>query len=586
MYLGSEDQPLDPLIAASEGEARCPAFRGLAYVVFEALELASFGNRVPALTFEVVADDGVSLGALVDETVSDATVTADLTGFAGVLVEDDLASCLSTLADVLPLALDASGEGLRLRLADTATELLLLEPPATAVEDDAFAPSGGMVRRRSPAAAQPAAVLRYLDVARDFQPGTQHASGRAAPGQPDMLELPAALESAEARRLVERMAQRRESARERVAWRSCTLDSAVAPGTLVRLPDRSGTWRVETWEWRESGVELELARVDTLDLEPPPAPSTNFPAPADLPPAQTRLVALELPWDPAAQTGQASQAVAFVGATGASWSGAALYADGRDGELRPLGPAARARSVIGRLEMPLAPANPLLLDRTSLAIVALSDPDAVLAPASLDQLAMGANLALIGEELVQFAQVEPLGSGRWRLAHFLRGLGGTEAAIASHVEAEAFALIDARGTPLPSLVEGEDTVLALGRGDAAPTSSPLHLAGIARRPLAPVHGRSRRRADGSLDLRWTRRARGRWRWSDGVDVPLIEEAERYLVTCEGAGSTLRSWETQAPALELSPSQAAELESLGPCTLQVRQQGTHALSLPLPLARLP
>ena len=50
VYLGSEDQPADHLIAAAEGETRCPAFRGLAYVGFEGLELATFGNRVPALT--------------------------------------------------------------------------------------------------------------------------------------------------------------------------------------------------------------------------------------------------------------------------------------------------------------------------------------------------------------------------------------------------------------------------------------------------------------------------------------------------------------------------------------------------------
>lgn len=52
LHPGGPDQAVDPLIAALEGEA--PAYRGTAYVVFEDLALADFGNRLPQLSFEVV----------------------------------------------------------------------------------------------------------------------------------------------------------------------------------------------------------------------------------------------------------------------------------------------------------------------------------------------------------------------------------------------------------------------------------------------------------------------------------------------------------------------------------------------------
>jgi hypothetical protein len=52
-YPGSETQAPDPLIATIEGEDNAPAFRGLAYVVFEDMPLADFGNRIPQLQFEV-----------------------------------------------------------------------------------------------------------------------------------------------------------------------------------------------------------------------------------------------------------------------------------------------------------------------------------------------------------------------------------------------------------------------------------------------------------------------------------------------------------------------------------------------------
>ncbi|MBV8850667.1 MAG: glycoside hydrolase TIM-barrel-like domain-containing protein, partial [Methylobacteriaceae bacterium] len=54
VYTGTETQDADPLIVAKEGADHAPAYRGLAYVVFERLPLASFGNRIPQLTFEVV----------------------------------------------------------------------------------------------------------------------------------------------------------------------------------------------------------------------------------------------------------------------------------------------------------------------------------------------------------------------------------------------------------------------------------------------------------------------------------------------------------------------------------------------------
>ena len=54
VYPGSEDQLPDPKIEAVEGVGMTPAFRGIAYVVFEDLPLEKFGNRVPQFTFEVL----------------------------------------------------------------------------------------------------------------------------------------------------------------------------------------------------------------------------------------------------------------------------------------------------------------------------------------------------------------------------------------------------------------------------------------------------------------------------------------------------------------------------------------------------
>lgn len=56
VHLGEEDQDPDSLILARQGDT--PAYRGTAYVVFERLPLAAFGNALPQLSFEVIRPVG------------------------------------------------------------------------------------------------------------------------------------------------------------------------------------------------------------------------------------------------------------------------------------------------------------------------------------------------------------------------------------------------------------------------------------------------------------------------------------------------------------------------------------------------
>ena len=53
VHLGGEEQEPDALILARQS-GPAPAYRGIAYVVFEHFPLADWGNRIPQLTFEVI----------------------------------------------------------------------------------------------------------------------------------------------------------------------------------------------------------------------------------------------------------------------------------------------------------------------------------------------------------------------------------------------------------------------------------------------------------------------------------------------------------------------------------------------------
>ena len=76
IYTGSETQLPDPKVEAIEGAGLVPAYRGLAYVLFEDLDLTPYGNRVPQFSFEVIRP---AQGALID-TVPD--LTRGVTGVA------------------------------------------------------------------------------------------------------------------------------------------------------------------------------------------------------------------------------------------------------------------------------------------------------------------------------------------------------------------------------------------------------------------------------------------------------------------------------------------------------------------------
>ncbi|WP_444453264.1 baseplate multidomain protein megatron [Rhodobacter capsulatus] len=112
-YPGDESQTADPFIAAKMGAANTPAYRGTAYVVFEELPLAAYGNRLPQLSFEVfrpLADPDTAEGLVKAVTLIPASgeftyaTEAIRKGETGAQVPENL-NAVSDTADVV-VALD------------------------------------------------------------------------------------------------------------------------------------------------------------------------------------------------------------------------------------------------------------------------------------------------------------------------------------------------------------------------------------------------------------------------------------------------------------------------------------------------
>ncbi len=581
-YPGDDNQAPDVLIASAEGATLCPGFRGVPYVVLENLDLTNYGNRIPAMSFEVFADSGaLSLAPLFGELLGDVDAAVPLGGISGFSCEGSFKETLAKFQPMFPMNCDASGTSLTIAPELQQAVPIVLGEAAVAVGQGDFGTRTGFARKRAPLATNPPRVLRYYDTDRDYQPGTQRAIGQPSPGQPQTIELPAAMNAASAFGLVSHTANAANWARETLAWRSTELDPAVVPGATVIVSETPGLWRVTVWEWRASGVELTLERIA------PPGAGAGMAGDAgranlasDVGGAATSLIAFELPLDGTTSLDTAA-IYAAVSSAGAGWSGASIYVDQGTGALVPLGASGRKRSIIGTVAVPLGAASPLLFDRNSALTVQLAGADMALAEATTTQLAAGGNRALIGSEIIQFTTATALGGGAWRVAGLLRGRGGTENAIAGHVAGEGFALLNGGPTALSADLVGGNPgarIAALGLADAGAVEAPIINRGITLRPLSPVHPSVHHAADGSLTLAWVRRARGAWQWLGGVDVPLQEEAENYRVSYGALTAPVMVWSVSQPSLTIDTATMASLSGTSPGgSFQVQQSGTYALS---------
>lgn len=582
---GSAAQAVDPLIAAIEG-AEAPAYRGIAYVVFEDMQLAAYGNRIPSLRFEVEADAGpVTVGAIAaalsDGMVADATTTG-LIGYAA--TGDSVRAAIETLANAVPMVLAEHADGLELREGDGAAVFLDDAELGTAT-----GVQGGVRQMQARQAAGTVAdevTLAYYDVARDYQAGLQRAR-RGGPGRRvNALELAATLSADVAKAIAERRLAADWAGRRRATVRLPWRRMALPPGAAVTLPDGGEGWRVAGVTLDRMVVEVELVGVDAAHAVPARAVPGRMLAEEDRPQGATTIALFELPPDgPAAADGMIRLSIAAAGAS-PGWRSAMLEGSLDGGAtLATIGRTVGA-ATMGVVLLATPPAGSALFDDATEIVVHLLNDAMLLTGCSDAAMLAGANMASIGGELIQFGRAEQIGVARFRIGRLLRGRRGTEAAIGGHGAGERFVLLDPQALAemrVPATAVGSTvTVLATGLGDDVPAGATHRVTGLALRPPAPVHPVAVREADGAIRIGWTRRSRLGWDWIDGVDAPLGEEAEAYRLTIARVSGGERTVSVTAPLWRYPPASQIEDGNVARdrLDLTVVQLGTLAVSSPL------
>lgn len=573
LHGGGEDQPVDPLIASIEGIGRAPAHRGMAYAVFEDLELASFGNRIPQLAFEVVADaDAVPAGRIAAEIggVAAAELTAPLAGFCA---QATVRETLDALCAASGAWLCAEGDSIALRAGAGNGPCL----PDQGVHD---AQGDGGRGARSIAAAErtPRRLsIGYYDPARDYQAGVQQACLPAPGTRETRIDLPAVLDAGTAKAMAADALARAECMRERrtlaLGWEAL----GVVPGARIAIDGAPGQWRVDRWALDRMVVKLECVPIAAATLAGPASPGRSVPAPDALR-GRTILCPFELPPLDEIAAGAPAIVVAAAG-TGSGWRRAGLLASSDGGATWTDAGETAYPAILGTVRMPPGPGRAALIDHANIVEVELAHADMTLSHADRTALDGGANLAMVGDELLQFGRADPIGGFRWRLSQLWRGRRGTEVAIGTQQPGDRFVLVTCDTLkPLELRLSAGATALLLAQGVDDPADAvPAIVAGtgISLLPPAPVQ-LSATQEGAATRLRWVRRSRIGWTWQDGVDVPLGEEREAYQLEIEGAAGR-RVLVLDRPEYLLSPQDRA-----GALCVRVRQIGTNG---PSPAAQL-
>lgn len=361
----------------------------------------------------------------------------------------------------------------------------------------------------------------------------------------ESLRLGLVLSESHARTVAEMYLNRRWAERCHMTLQLPMKYAPVEPGDVMVLAGEK--LRVEQVQIGRPGLlRIRAVRSEAQTWDGYVAPAEQANEELLLPPATTRCELLDIPALPGDTPTQGSLRFAACG-TSSGWQGASVLRLGsyEHSVISNVTSPATIGTVVGTLSDAVAQR----IDRATRVDVALLG-EVSLSSVTEEAMLNGANVALVGNEIIQFANVEDLGDGVFRLSTLLRGRLGTEHFCASHLAAERFVLLDSALVPTalaPTEAGNIWNLRAVSVGDSYEVGTEFsHIIAVqSLKPYRPVHISARKQGS-DIELRWVRRARIDGALRPGVDIPLMEEREEYEVRVMSGSSVKRSWRTTLP----------------------------------------
>lgn len=418
------------------------------------------------------------------------------------------------------------------------------------------------IQRRRAASAELAGEVRliFADVDNDYAAAATEARfPDETTAAVSVSELPLALTGTEARAIAERWLTEARAARDTVRFALPPSMRSLSVGNTVTL--ENDHYRIDRMD---SGLfqEIEASRIEPSLYGLRDLPVT-LPRPKLVPaPVPVAGVLMDLPQISATET---TPRLVFA-ATADPWPGpVAVYAAAQD-EDYTFARRTDTPAIIGQTRNSLQAAAPGLLDRGPVLEVDLVRGAVESLP--LDAVLRGGNLAAIGSgsgadwEVFQFAQATLLAPERYGISLRLRGQGGTDATMPQSWPAGSLVVLLSLGAlplELPQLAQNATHHFRFGPArQASHHPSYRHEAvtydAVARRPYQPAHLKAISGSEPRVS--WIRRTRiGGDQW-EGIDVPVSEETEAYLIRVAQDGTVLRETTVTTPAFTYTQTMQA------------------------------
>lgn len=245
-----------------------------------------------------------------------------------------------------------------------------------------------------------------------------------------------------------------------------------------------------------------------------------------------------------------------------AWPGAYVEMSLDGGQNYIDGQTTQTGSVIGELVTPLGDHPHEFPDTVNRCEIQIKTPDELLTSTNLAGMLNRRNRAIIGDEIVNFADVDEVTPGIWDVGHWLRGRLGTDAV--AHSIGERFVLLDtAMFIPAELAWLGRDLTFraaTLGRPIDEATIITVTFTGQSQTERRPAYLSARRDGTNAV-ISW----QGVGRLGAGANVAMGAYFQGYRVTLTD-GSTTQTHDTTANALTTSLS-----AFVGPVTVRVQQR---------------
>jgi hypothetical protein len=558
IYNGNSTQMPNSTMEAEDGAGNVPGYRATAYIVIDNLQLADFGNRIPNLTFEVLADWSTTVGDAIGEICELAGLggfynTRGLTENLRGLKDDSIGEARSAMRGLISMFdVDISEiDGIIYFLPKDRFPFAFV--PAKylgAYEESGKTATQRMIHLANEIDLPNAVEVVHRDPARDYQANTQTAKRLTKRSDGTItVRSEIVMPGETARHKAENKLRRAWMTRRAFNFTLPVGYQQLVAGDSLVAQDRSGNeFTIRVTSAKKSGLLVDVeGTAHFIEFEHiQPVAATSVRSIVVVGATSVNSALMDIP--PLRDADNDSGIYIAAGADSSAWRGASLLISTDSGATFNPVKTFPGNAITGVTSSGMFNGPTLYFDRNNFVDVTLDNTSFQLDSVTEEAVLNGANAIFINGEIIQFQTATLIGGTTYRLTNLLRGRRGTEWAMAPHSSGSAFVLLTGGAIERYTVDLGEKGLLRQykvvpgGMDPADVTATNFTYQANSLKPLSPCHVRgSRNPSTFDWTVTWVRRTRLNGGWNDGADVPLGENSEKYDVEVYDGAVVKRSF---------------------------------------------